>query len=64
VVSGLTLKVLPLMAKVGAPEATTLYEVPEQIEPLDAVIVGLAFTDTVITAVLDEAQPPVLPVIE
>ena len=50
----------PLMFKVGAPEAVIEKPVPEQIEPLLTVTVGVVFTDTVDTAVLAEIQPAVL----
>jgi hypothetical protein len=58
------LEVPPVMPKVGAPDATMLYEPPEQITPLEALIVGLAFTDTVVTATFEDWQPPLVPVTE
>ena len=63
-VAGVTEKLPPVMFKVGAPDAVIEKPVPEQIVPLLTVMVGLAITDTVITAVFDETQPPVDPVIE
>jgi len=62
--AGVTEKLPPVMFRVGAPDAVIEKPEPEQIVPLVAVTVGLAFTETVITAVLDDTQPPVVPVIE
>ena len=39
-------------------------ELPEQMVALFTVSVGLAFTDTVATAVFEDTQPLVLPVTE
>ena len=47
-----------------APAGTIVKELFRHIAPLFTVMVGEAFTDTVITAVLEPTQPLVVPVIE